>query len=153
MSGKSSATDSRRVPLRALGWAALGVLAFSGTYPATTFALRGFDPYVVGAGRSVIGAVIAAVTLLAMRAPLPRRDQLPGLAVVAAGCGIGFGLLSAIALSHTTAAHAAVVIGLLPVATAVVAVALGAERPRPRFWLASLVGTAAVVTYALSRGG
>jgi drug/metabolite transporter (DMT)-like permease len=149
----SSATDKRAVPLPALGWAALGVLAFSGTFPATTFALRGFDPYVVGAGRSVIGAAIAACCLLALRAPLPRRDQLPRLAVVAGGCGIGFGLLSAIALRHSTSTHAAVVTGLLPVATAAVAVVLGGERTRPVFWVASLIGTAAVVAYALSKGG
>jgi len=153
MRRKSSATTGSAIPLPALGWAALGVLAFSGTFPATALALRGLDPVVVGAGRSVIGGALAAIALIAMRAPLPRRDQLPGLAVVAGGCGIGFGLLSAIALRHTTATHAAVVTGLLPVGTAIVAVLLAGERPRPLFWLASLTGTAAVVAYALSRGG
>jgi drug/metabolite transporter (DMT)-like permease len=153
MKDKSSATDGRAVPLPALGWAALGVLAFSGTFPATTFALRGFDAYVVGAGRSVIGAAVAALTLLALRAPRPRRDQLPGLLVVAGGCGIGFGLLSAIALRHATSTHAAVVTGLLPVATAIVAVVLGGERVRPLFWAASLTGTAVVVAFSLEQGG
>ncbi len=140
------------VPLSALGWAALGVLAFSGTFPATTFALRGFDAYIVGAGRSVIGACAAAAVLLLTRAPLPTRAQLRPLAAVAVGCGIGFGLLSALALRHTTATHAAVVTGLLPVATAIAAVALGGERPRPLFWAASVTGTAVVVAYTLSRG-
>jgi drug/metabolite transporter (DMT)-like permease/nitroimidazol reductase NimA-like FMN-containing flavoprotein (pyridoxamine 5'-phosphate oxidase superfamily) len=152
MKEQSSATAGVTVPLPALAWASLGVLAFSGTFPATAFALRGFDPYVVGAGRSVVGALAAALALLALRAPLPSRDQLPALAAVAAGCGIGFGLLSAVALSRTTSTHAAVVTGLLPVATATVAVVRGGERPRPLFWLACLTGSAAVVAYALSRG-
>ena len=152
MSTKSSATTSRPISLSAFGWAALGVLAFSMTYPATTLAERGFDPAVVGAGRSVIGAAVAAAVLLLTRAPLPTREQWRPLLIVAAGCGVGFGLLSAIALRHTTSTHAAVVTGLLPMATAIVAVAMGAERPRPLFWIAGLAGTAAVVAYALSRG-
>ncbi len=100
----------------------------------------------------MIGAVVAGAALLITRAPLPSRDQWRSLAIVAGGCGIGFGLLSALALEHTTATHAAVVTGLLPVGTAIAAVVLGGERPRPIFWLASLAGTAAVVAYTLSRG-
>ena len=135
-----------------LGWAALGVLAFSFTFPATTLAERAFDPLVVGAGRSVISAMIAAVCLWSLRAPLPRREQWPGLIAVGLGCGIGFGVLSALALRHTSSSHAAVVIGLLPAATASVAVLRTGERPGPLFWAASMVGTIAVTGYALSRG-
>jgi drug/metabolite transporter (DMT)-like permease len=135
-----------------LGWAALGVLAFSITFPATVLAERAFDPLVVGAGRSVISAVIAAVCLRVFRAPLPERGTWPGLIAVALGCGIGFGVLSALALHHTTSSHGAVVVGLLPAATAAVAVISVGERPRPLFWGASFVGTATVTGYALSRG-
>ncbi|MEA2459657.1 MAG: hypothetical protein QOC95_2629 [Thermoleophilaceae bacterium] len=134
------------------GWAALGVLAFSFTFPATVLAIRGFDPIVVGAGRSVVGAVIAGACLLIARAPLPTRADLPGLIGVAVGCGIGFGLLTGIALGKTTSTHAAVVTGLLPAATAAVAVLRAGDRPPWTFWAASGVGTAAVVVYALSRG-
>jgi drug/metabolite transporter (DMT)-like permease len=135
-----------------LGWAALGVLAFSVTFPATTLAERTFDPLVVGAGRSVIAAVIAAVCLRAARVRIPPRRHWPGLIGVALGCGIGFGVLSALALGHTSSSHGAVVIGLLPAATAVVAVIRVGDRPGPAFWAASLLGTAVVTAYALSRG-
>ncbi len=131
----------------------MGVLAFSFTFPATTLAERGFDPLLVGAGRSVVAAAVAAVCLRAARAPRPRRDDWPGLIAVALGCGIGFGVLSALALRHTTSAHAAVVVGLLPAATAAVAVIRVGDRPRPLFWVASAGGTIAVTGYALSRGG
>lgn len=133
------------------GWAALGVLAFSFTFPATTLAERTFNPLLVGAGRSVIAAVIATICLRILHAPLPRRDHWPGLIAVGLGCGIGFGVLSALALHHTTSSHAAVVVGLLPPATATVAVIRTGERPRPMFWAASLLGTIVVTAYALSR--
>src|SRR5207245_6916337 len=90
MRDNGSAFGARTVAVPGMGWAAVGVLAFSGTVPATVFALRGFDPLVVGAGRTVVAAVLAAVTLAAVRAPLARRADLPALLVVAAGCGVGF---------------------------------------------------------------
>lgn len=125
------------------------MLAFSFTFPATALAEQSFDPYLVGAGRSVIAAAVAALCLRWVHAPLPQREHWPGLIVVAVGCGIGFGLLSALALQHTTSSHAAVMIGLLPVATAAVAAIRVGERPGPLFWAASCLGTVAVVGYAL----
>jgi drug/metabolite transporter (DMT)-like permease len=129
------------------------VLAFSLTFPATSLALRGFDPYVVGAGRSVVAAAIGGACLLLARAPLPRRGTWVGLIAVAGGCGIGFGLLSALALHHTTSSHAAIVVGLLPAATAVAAVLRSGERPGWVFWTASATASATIVGYAISLGG
>jgi drug/metabolite transporter (DMT)-like permease len=128
------------------------VLAFSFTFPATTLAERTFSPLLVGAGRSVIAVVIATTCLRALRPPLPHRDHWPGLIAVGLGCGIGFGVLSALALHRTTSSHAAVVVGLLPAATATVAVIRSGERPGPLFWAASLLGTIVVTAFALSRG-
>jgi drug/metabolite transporter (DMT)-like permease len=136
-----------------LGLAAVGVLAFSLTFPATSLALRGFDPYAVGAGRSVAAAAIGAAFLRGARAPLPPRSTWFGLVAVAGGCGIGFGLLSALALHHTTSTHAAIVVGLLPAATAIAAVIRSRERPGWAFWAASAVAGATIVVYSVSLGG
>ena len=64
---------------------------------------------------------------------------------------MGFPLLTALALQHITAAHSIVFIGLLPLATAIFGVLRGGERPKPAFWLFSLLGAATVAGFALSR--
>ena len=43
--------------------------------------------------------------------------------------------------------------GILPIATALVAVAITHERPKPLFWIASIAGAALVVAFALRQGG
>jgi drug/metabolite transporter (DMT)-like permease len=45
-----------------------------------------------------------------------------------------------------------VIVGLLPAATAVVAVMRAGEHPSPAFWLASLAGLVAVLAFAASQG-
>jgi drug/metabolite transporter (DMT)-like permease len=152
MKANDSATRGGAVAVSGLAWATVGVVAFSGTLPATIFALRGFDPLVVGAGRSVIAAAVAGAALLIWSRRLPPRRVVPQLLLVAGGCGIGFGVLSAIALHQVSASHAAVVIGLLPVSTAALAVAIGGERPSPLFWMASIAGAVVVIGFALSEG-
>jgi drug/metabolite transporter (DMT)-like permease len=43
--------------------------------------------------------------------------------------------------------------GALPIATALVAVLITHERPKPLFWIASIAGAVLVVTFALRQGG
>src|SRR5438105_15585882 len=83
------------VSVPGLALAALAVVMFSGTVPATRIAVASIDPIVVGVGRSVLGALIAIGYLWAIRAPWPSRRQLPGMAVVAGGAAGGFGGFSA----------------------------------------------------------
>jgi drug/metabolite transporter (DMT)-like permease len=70
---------------------------------------------------------------------------------VALGVVVGFPLLTALALQHVTAAHSIVFIGLLPLAPAIFGVLRGGERPKPAFWLFSILGAATVAGFALSR--
>ena len=71
---------------------------------------------------------------------------------MALGVVFGFPLLSALALRELTAAHSAVIVRLLPAATAVMAVARAGERPSAGFWVASGAGLAAVLAFAASQG-
>src|SRR5689334_5723434 len=136
-----------------LWYGLLGVLAFSLTLPATRVAVAYLDPTVVGLGRALVAAALAAILLVATRQRLPTRAELRGLAIVAGGCILGFPFLSAWALRQVPAAHGAIVIGLLPLATAFAAAVRGGERPSWQFWLASLAGSAIVIVFALVSGG
>jgi drug/metabolite transporter (DMT)-like permease len=130
----------------------LGVLAFSFTLPATRVAVEDLDPIVVGIGREALAALPAALILLATRAPLPSREHLLRIGVVAFGVVFGWPVFTAFALQDLTSAHSAVIVGLLPAATAVVAVMRAGEHPSPAFWLASVAGLVAVLAFAASQG-
>ena len=136
-----------------LVFGALGVLSFSMTFPATKVAVAELDGTFIGLGRALVAALLAAVVLAVRREPLPARRHWTGLAVVAGGVVIGFPLLTAWALTMVPAAHAAVVAGLLPLATALTATARAGERPSLAFWLVSLAGLGAILLFAAGMGG
>ncbi|WP_328428906.1 DMT family transporter [Streptomyces sp. NBC_00443] len=133
--------------------AALGVAAFSLTFPATAWGLESFGPWSLVAVRSLLAALIAGVCLLALRVPLPARRHWAGLAVVAAGVVLGFPLLTTLALQTSTTAHAAVVVGLLPLTTALFSALRVGTRPSRTFWTAALAGAAAVVAFTVQQSG
>lgn len=111
------------------------------------------SPTFVGAGRAVVAALAAAALLAATGQRLPRGGQWWRLGVVAAGVVAGFPLLTSFALTRTGASHGAVVIALLPAATAVAAVLRARERPPRAFWCASGVGAIVAVGFAVLQGG
>jgi drug/metabolite transporter (DMT)-like permease len=131
---------------------ALGILGFSFSLPATRLAVADLNPWVVAFGRATGAAVLAAGYLAITRAPRPSRAQVRSLAIVAAGVIVGFPLLTSLALEVQTAAHGAVVIAILPAATAVAAVARAHEHPSRKFWLAAAAGTAAVLAFVATQG-
>ncbi len=156
MSSQSNVTAPGTVTipgLRGVGLGLLGVLAFSGTFPATRFALEGIDPWLITFGRAAVAAALAAAYLALTAGPRPTRTQLRGLLIVSGGVIVGFPLMSTLALTTSGAAHGAVVIALLPAATALAAVARAGERPSPTFWAAAGAGLLVVLIFALAESG
>ncbi|WP_119168790.1 DMT family transporter [Algihabitans albus] len=127
----------------------LGVLAFAVTLPATRLAVAEMPVWTVGFGRGALAGLAAGALLLILRVPWPGRKDLPALAVTALGVVFGFPLLSTWAMQSVPAAHGGVVIGILPLATALAAALVAGERPSAGFWATALLGSAAVVTFAL----
>lgn len=131
----------------------IGVAIFSLTLPATRIAVVEMAPVMVGLGRAVLAAAVALAILLATRQRLPRQREWRSLVVVALGVVLGFPLLSAWAMQSVPAAHGGVVLGILPLATALAGAAMLRERPSRGFWFFSLLGGGAVVVFSLLRGG
>lgn len=138
--------------LPGLWWGFLGVVAFSFTVPFTRVAVDGLPPLFVGSARAVVAALLAAAALATTRQRLPRGSQWARLAVVAAGVVVGFPLLTSYALQTASASHGAVVVALLPAATAVAVVLRTDERPAGSFWAFATVGAAAAVLFAAIQG-
>jgi len=131
----------------------VGVTLFSLTLPFTRMAVAGLDPAFVALGRAVVAALLAALWLLLRRTPLPPRSALMPLATVALGCVIGFPWLTSIALRQLPASHGAVLVGILPLATAIASALRGNEKPSFGFWATALTGSAIVVGFALRKSG
>ncbi|MGZ0203730.1 DMT family transporter [Streptomyces sp. RM1] len=146
-----TAPPERRVLGTAL--AALGVASFSLTFPATAWGLEGFGPWSLVTVRSVLAALVAGGALLALRVRLPERRHLGALAVVALGVVLGFPTLTTLALRTSTTAHAAVVVGLLPLTTAVCSALRTGHRPSRRFWCAAVAGAVAVLAFTVLQSG
>lgn len=131
----------------------VGVVVFSMTLPMTRLAVAGLDAGFVAFGRAAVAAVAAAVLLMAWRAPWPTAAQWRSLVVVAAGIVLGFPYFSSLAMRDVPAAHGAIVVGLLPLATAVCAAWFARERPSAGFWACAIAGSALVIGFALRQGG
>lgn len=133
------------------GWlnGLIGVAIFSASLPATRVAVAGFSPLFLTSARAVLAALLGLALLALRREARPARTDLTSLAIVSAGAVIGFPLLTALALQHMTSAHSIVFIGLLPLSTAIFGTLRGGDRPKPAFWLFSIIGAAAVAGFAL----
>jgi drug/metabolite transporter (DMT)-like permease len=156
----SHCTDVRdhRTETRGLVLGLLGVVIFAMTVPMTRLAVGpALDPQLpplfVTAGRAAIAGLLSCLYLAATRAPRPERRQLAGLFVSALGTVVGFPLFLALALRHVDAMHAAVVTGVLPLATAVAAALAWRQQPSAGFWLCAVLGAALVVAFAAWQGG
>jgi len=130
----------------------LGVVIFGLTLPATRLAVADFDPLFVTAGRSLVAAALASLTLLWARPPPPLRRDWPRLAAFAAFSIIGFPLLMAIAMQYAPASHGAVVLAVLPLLTAMGGALVAGERPSLGFWACGIAGTGSVLVYSLLTG-
>ncbi|WP_344205042.1 DMT family transporter [Nonomuraea bangladeshensis] len=145
------ASDARRARTRGTLLAFLGVLAFSGSFPGTVYAMEGFNPWLVAIGRAAVAGLLAVVCLRAARRPLlPPRHLWGPYALISLGVVFGFPVFSGLALAlGSSTSHAAVITALLPAATAACAVLRAGERPRRLFWAACLSGAAAVTAFTL----
>jgi drug/metabolite transporter (DMT)-like permease len=135
----------------------LGVVIFAMTLPMTRLAVGDaadpqLPPAFVTAGRAALAGLLSVVYLLAVRARVPERRHWPALALSALGTVVGFPLFLSLALRQVDAMHAAVVTGVMPLGTAVVAALVLRQRPSTGFWACAVLGCALVLGFAAWQG-
>jgi len=150
--------SSHRSETRGLALGLLGVVIFSMTLPMTRLAVGPaldpqLPPFFVTAGRAACAGLLAAVYLLLVGAPRPRREHRLAIAVSALGTVVGFPLLLSLALRRVDAMHAAVITGVLPLATALAAAIAFRQRPSAGFWSCAVLGCGLVIGFAVWKGG
>jgi drug/metabolite transporter (DMT)-like permease len=109
-------------------------------------------PAFVTAGRAAVAGVLSVGWLLMLRAPFPPRQHWRALFISALGTVVGFPLFLALALRQVDAMHAAVVTGVLPLATAAVAALTFRQRASAGFWACAVLGCALVIGFAAWQG-
>jgi drug/metabolite transporter (DMT)-like permease len=131
----------------------IGVAIFSLTLPFTRLAVAELNPVFIALGRAVVAGLAAIALMWHLRAPWPTMRQWRGIAVTALGCVVGFPLFTSFAMRHVPASHGAIVVGILPLATAVCGAIRFGERPSAGFWGTAMLGSGIVVAFAMWQGG
>ena len=153
---KPSARDERK----GLWLGFLGVVIFAMTLPMTRLAVGPasdpqLPPIFVTAGRAALAGLLSVLYLFAttsVRPTRPQGHQLPAFAICALGTVAGFPLFLALALRDVDAMHAAVISGVLPLATAAAAAWSFRQRPSVGFWICAVLGCAMVLAFAAYKG-
>ena len=143
---------------RGLWLGLLGVLIFSLTLPMTRLAVGSVGaPQLSGLfiafGRAAVAGILSLFFLAFTRAPKPAPGDWRLIFATSAGAVFGFPIFTSIAMRHVEAVHASVMLGVLPLATAVVGAWAHRQRPSAGFWLCAALGSALVVGFALLKSG
>ena len=144
--------QSRRRDLTGFALGLLAVIIFAGSAPFTRIALEGYSPWFITFGRAAIATVGAVIALLIVRRPLPNGRALPAFAAGMLLVIIFPGMM-ALAFKTIPAAHGGVIMGMLPILTALFAALIDGDRPSSLFWFCTILGGVLVAAFALRESG
>ncbi|EFL90855.1 DMT family transporter [Ahrensia sp. R2A130] len=152
MSTAPSSAPQSGPPALAIVLGLTGVIIFAGTLPATRIGVEVFDPGFLTFARAAAAGILATATLLVMKRKFPFHHW---TALTFAGVTLVFGFPGFMALAMVTvpSAHGGVVLGILPLTTAIFAALWAGERPSALFWICGIAGAVLVIIYTLRAGG
>lgn len=148
----------------------LGVTLFAATLPMTKLAVGTaadpqLTPWFITFGRAAVAGLLSILYLLRQYSHRLEPDfasknivwKLPNIAewgllgFTACGVVVGFPLFMSLALQYVPSTHGAVVTGLLPLTTAVIAAVWFKQKPSAGFWLCAVLGTMLVLSFMVMR--
>ena len=151
----------------------LGVTIFAATLPLTKLAVGTaadpqLTPWFITFGRAAVAGMLSILYLLRQYSrrlepnlaskttahqvwKLPNAAEWGLLAFTACGVVVGFPLFMSLALQYVPSTHGAVVTGLLPLTTAVIAALWFRQKPSAGFWGCAVLGTLLVLGFMVVR--
>jgi drug/metabolite transporter (DMT)-like permease len=141
-----------RLDGRALVYIGIALLTWSSAYAAIAYALASFTPGEVALARLAIGSLCFAVLLLVKRVPLPARRDWPQLALLGVIGLTVYHLCLNTAETRVASGTAAILISLVPAATAALSAIWLRERLSPRTLVGLGVALVGVVMVVLASG-
>ena len=158
LANSSSAATAAAQERKGMWLGLLGVAVFSLTLPMTRVAVGTpeaplMSGVFVAMARAAVAGLLSALLLWWQSAPWPTRKQWWLLALTSWGVVFGVPLLTSLAMRYVSATHAAVITGLLPLATAAAGALLARQRPSAGFWVCAVLGAAMVVGFAVYQSG
>jgi drug/metabolite transporter (DMT)-like permease len=141
-----------RLDGRALSYIGIALLTWSSAYAAIAYALASFTPGEVALARLSIGSLCFAVLLLVKRVPLPARRDWPALAALGVVGLSVYHLCLNTAETKVASGTAAILISLVPAATAALSAVWLRERLSPRTLTGLAVALLGVVVVVLTSG-
>ena len=130
----------------------VGVGIFALTLPASKLAVEVFNPAFVSFGRALIAGLAGLGYIIITKAPIPSWQIIRKIFLIIIGIVICFPYLMTLAMANGSSSHGGIILGFMPLLTTIFGVVRHKERPSKGFWLASLLGTGLVLTYALIQG-
>ena len=137
-----------------LAAAMLAVVIWGATPMVTKVAVGAVDPLAVGLLRTLIGALAALPLIVVGRlGPPTSRGARAHLAVSALGGFVLFPLVFSLGIERTSAGHGALLLGILPVLTGLIAAILERRLPGTHWWVGCAVAVAGTVILVGERFG
>ena len=134
----------------------VGILIFSLTPPATKIALgpdnNALTPEFITFGRSALAGIMSLIYLFFFKKKKPSVKYIFNILIVALSLSIGFPLFLSLGLIHSTSTHAAVILTLMPLMTAVFASFYFKQKASLGFWICAIIGCIVVIIYTLIHG-
>ena len=148
------AAGAPTAPTAIVSAALFAVILWAGSPIATKLIVAELDPLAVGALRTLIGAVPAAMILAFGRLAFPRSASSRWLLAVSSLAGfVVFPLLFSLALGLTSGSHGGLALAILPITTALIAAIFERRLPARRWWLGAAVALAGTVLLVDRRFG
>lgn len=144
--------STERLDGRALIYIAIALLTWSSAYAAIAYALASFTPGEVALARLAIGSACFALLAGIRRVSMPARKDWPQLAVLGVIGLTVYHLCLNYAETRIASGTAAIIIALVPAATATLSALWIGERISPRRMLGLGIALAGVVLVVLASG-